>query len=213
MKRNSIGVIPLCLLACVAFGFSACGAAVEEEDTDQAIDSFYGGPFFYHRRPCKRAFRQCVATECSREVAALRQAHPFSPGWLRRFDAAKTCAIRECSDVCRSPDAGAGGSGGSGGSGSVCERMPNACQTCVCKPCEAQVATCSSDPACLNVMNCGFAKNCAGVDCYFNADGSRGPCADEIDAAGGPARPSASNAFAVFRCTEDARPSCSACTQ
>jgi hypothetical protein len=75
------------------------------------------------------------------------------------------------------------------------------------------VTACAADSACASVLVCGMARKCSGVDCYFNADGSRGPCADAIDAAGGPASAPVSKALEVFRCTEEVRPTCAACTQ
>jgi hypothetical protein len=221
-------IVSTCILALTALGSAACGGA-DETDTSQSSDAFRGQHFRHRSRSCTRAFNECLANECGAEIHALRGVRPFSHTWFRQFESAKACALHECSNACEHHDGGtgtggaagtggAGGSAGSGssggsGSGSICRLSPNACQACLCQSCQAQVTTCSADSACVSVMNCGFAQHCSGVDCYFKADGSRGPCADVIDAAGGPAGASVGKALDVFRCSEPVRPSCTACTQ
>lgn len=209
------------LLAGAAIVFGACGGSADDSDTDQATDAFLSRWPVHHRRECSAAFHRCLVDECAEPILALRRKPPFSPGWFRQFEVAKVCALTHCLTACGDDHGGTGGSGGSGGSagtggstggsGGVCASAPNACQACLCRPCQAEMAACQADSACTPVLNCGIAAGCSGVDCYYKADGSRGPCADVIDAAGGPASAPVRKALDVFRCEDANRPACSAC--
>ncbi len=203
----------LCLgWAVAALGAAGCGSA-DDSELDQSSDAFRR----HRQTACLRAYAECTVEACDSEIDLLRRARPFSKEWFGAFVRTKLCSIRQCGGVCSHSgtggsggSAGQGGPGGSGGSGSVCDQAANACQSCMCRPCEAKVAACNADSACRNVVTCGMTQNCSGVDCYYQADGSRGPCADVIDDAGGPAGGSVTKALDALRCTEEARPTCSA---
>jgi hypothetical protein len=218
-----------CLIASGALGFSGCSAA-DDAETGESSDEFRHGRRHLHRYLiCRSAYRDCLMSECRTEIEDLRSARPFSREWFKQFEAVKWCAVGHCGGACSAPS-GSGGSGGSGGRGGsagtgatagtagvggsgVCSMAPNECQACLCTSCESQVSACRQDSACTSVFTCGTNAGCTGVDCYFRADGSRGPCADVIDAAGGPASSPVAKALDVFRCSEAARPDCRVCTQ
>jgi len=229
MRPIASFLFSLCLISGGVSVVPGCGAA-DETETGVSTDEFHRGRHVYHRHACSTAFRACLLTECRDETAALRAVRPFSRDWFAKFHTAKGCAVRECATACRS-GWGAGGTGGAGGSGgngasagntgsagsagtnNVCSQAADACQSCLCSSCETDVTACQKDSACAEVLRCGTAASCTGVDCYFNPDGSRGPCADVIDGAGGPASASVASALQVFRCAEQARPDCRVCTQ
>ncbi len=225
MRTVASFLFSLCLISSAALSFSGCGAA-EDAETGESSEDFRRGRHHVRRYlVCRAAYRHCLMDQCRGEIEELRDTRPFSRDWFRQFEDVKSCAITQCGDACtsgaggtggtggRGGTAGAGASGGSAGSSGVCSMPQDACQSCLCTSCETQVGTCLKDGACTTVFSCGMNAGCSGVDCYFAPDGSRGPCADEIDAAGGPASPAVAKALDVFRCSEAARPDCRVCTQ
>ena len=231
MRRVASFLFSLCLISGGALSFTGCGAA-EDPQTGESSEDFRRGRHHVRRYlVCRAAYRQCLMSECRDEIEELRDTRPFSRDWFRQFEGVKVCAIGQCGDACASGAGGAGGTGGAGGAGGrggsagagatggtaggsgVCSMPQDACQSCLCTSCETQVGTCLKDSACTTVFSCGMSAGCSGVDCYFAPDGGRGPCADEIDAAGGPASAAVAKALDVFRCAEAARPDCRVCTQ
>lgn len=230
MRRIASFLFSVCLIAGAPLSLSACSAADEVETGESSEDFRRGRRHLQRYLICRSAYRECLMNECGVEIEELRDTRPFTRDWFRQFETVKWCMIGQCGDACRSShgaggaggNGGAGGRGGSAGSGAsagtagtggVCGMAADACQGCLCTSCETQVGTCLQDRACTSVFTCGTNAGCTGVDCYFRPDGSRGPCADEIDAAGGPASAAVAKALDVFRCAETARPDCRACTQ
>jgi hypothetical protein len=227
MRPSASILFSLSLIAGGAVVVPGCAAA-DDPATAESSDEFHRGRRYLKRYlVCRQAYRSCLMNDCRDAIEQLRGKRPFSRDWFRQFEEVKWCAIGQCGDSCTKGSGGAGGTGGGGSGGSggavagsggttgggVCAAAPNACQSCLCTSCQSQVGACLDDAGCTSVFTCGTNAGCSGVDCYFNADGSRGPCADEIDAAGGPASAPVAKALEVFRCAEQARPDCRACTQ
>jgi hypothetical protein len=96
------------------------------------------------------------------------------------------------------PEDDADGGAGNGGDNmcadtGVMNGLTQACASCGCDKCPAQVASCQ-DAACQSVLACGIRTGCTGTDCYCGIgvavtaclqQPAMGPCMNEIVAASG----------------------------
>jgi hypothetical protein len=105
------------------------------------------------------------------------------------------------------PIAGSSGSSGSSGGGGCREGVAeaewaanclacaagDACASCVCKSCAAEIRGCEDTPGCLEIAACVRLASCVGVECYCGTDtpgvcangGGNGPCKEAILSAPG----------------------------
>lgn len=77
-----------------------------------------------------------------------------------------------------------------------CADAGDACNTCACRLCAAELDACFADPLCQAVVDCARRTGCGGLDCLQS-------CGAEIDAAGGPFSPAVGKAQAVSDCRDN----------
>lgn len=108
-----------------------------------------------------------------------------------------------------SPDNGGASSGiggsepaaaGTGGNADACNSA-DACASCLCKACPAEVASCESTPGCQTIADCVKTSRCEGIACYCGSSdaltcatgNATGPCRDVILNAPGGHKPTLTN--------------------
>jgi hypothetical protein len=78
-----------------------------------------------------------------------------------------------------------------GGTPSYCEPLHG----CVCDNCAAEMLACDADEGCKEILKCGLAAQCRGIDCYD-------VCSEQINANGGAFSSSTNIALLVSDCSK-----------